>query len=99
MNSSITHQKTSRMGDNFNTDANGKASGQFRDYPRRASLLDELYEPLPVLDTAIDGESLDVDGVAEAVLRSLFSALDNGDLDSCRGLFTRRRRIIGMPLR
>ena len=75
------------MGDNFNTQGNGKQTGQFRDYPRRASLLEELYEPLPGVTAAIDSEKLDLDKIAGALIQELASALGDNDRQRCRNLF------------
>ena len=75
------------MGDNFDVRASDRESGTFKDYPPRASLLEDLYRPLPVLTTAIDGNSLELDSISNSVVQGLSSALDSSDCDELHTLF------------
>ncbi len=75
------------MGDNFDIRASDREDGPFKDYPPRASLLEDLYRPLPVLTIAIDGNSLDLDSISNGVVQGLSSALNSSDYDELHNLF------------
>ncbi|KAH8895412.1 FAD/NAD(P)-binding domain-containing protein [Thozetella sp. PMI_491] len=57
------------------------------DYPPKASLLEDLYKPLPQLNFEVDYQQMDLDEVGKAVVQELFSALQNGDQQRCESLF------------
>ncbi len=78
------------MGDNFDSysDSTEGKGMKLKDHPRQASLLHDLYQPLPAV-SIVFGESnaLDTSGIADQVLGQFSSALGDGDQESLQALF------------
>ena len=60
---------------------------QFPDFPSKADLLTEIYQPLPKLTAVIDWDTLDSSVAAEQVLRSFAKALETADTNALRDVF------------
>ena len=78
-----------KMGDTFDTDAhaNGMPEVELKDYPRQTSLLNELYQPLPILDVFFGGDDVDTSELAGHILRRFSVALRDADQGQLQGLF------------
>ena len=60
---------------------------QFPDFPSKADLLTEIYQPLPKLTAVIDWETLDSSVATEQVLRSFAKALETADTNALGDVF------------
>ena len=61
------------------------------DFPPRADILTEIYQPLPKLTAVIDWETLDSSATAEKAVRSFATALETADTNALGDVFLTRQ--------
>lgn len=57
------------------------------DFPVKANLLTEIYQPLPIVNVVVDWDSFDAPATAEKVVKLFSTALGKRDTNALRTIF------------